>query len=63
MKIVKRKCMPNPISSMVIWVMPTMTYFLGKIGGMFVYHKEWVWWIFLPVMFFGWFFINFKVKK
>ena len=62
MKIVKRSFMSNPIGSMTIWLMPTMCYFFGKVGGM-TYHREWIWWVALPVLFSGWILLNFKIKK
>jgi len=50
------------MGSMTIWLIPTMTYFFGKFGGI-TYHREWIWWVIIPVLFLGWLLLNFKIKK
>jgi hypothetical protein len=62
MKIVKRSIFSNPIGSMTIWLIPTMSYFFGKVGGI-EYNREWIWWVGIPTLILGWLVLNFKIKK
>jgi FtsH-binding integral membrane protein len=62
MQIVKRSFISNPMGSMTIWLIPTMSYFFGKFGGI-TYHREWMWWVMILVLFLGWLLLNFKIKK
>ena len=61
MKIIKRTevCV---ICTSTLWLIPTMTYVLGKIVGV-TYHREWIWWIAIPTMFLIWGLLNWKIKK
>jgi len=52
----------NPISTMMMFLIPTSTYIILKISGS-ITQKEWLWWIIIPIMFTIWFFINFKLKS
>ena len=61
MKIVKRGLQP-PVTSITLWSIPTLTYIIGKVGGV-EYHREWIWWVVIPVMFLIWVLINWKIKK
>ena len=42
-KIKRRSIFANPILSLQIFLIPLMTYFFGKIGGI-KYHTEFIWW-------------------
>ena len=61
MKIVKRE-LSQPLGSMTLWFIPTMTYIFGKVGGM-TYHCEWIWWVTIPTLVLGWVLLNWKIKK
>lgn len=60
MRIVKREngCV---ICTVNLWLIPTLTYIIGKIVGV-EYHREWVWWVMIPVMILIWMVINWKIK-
>lgn len=62
MKIVKRSIFSNPTGSMTIWLIPTMSYLFGKVGGI-EYNREWIWWVGIPTLILGWLVLNFKIKK
>jgi hypothetical protein len=47
---------------MTIWLIPTMSYFFGKVGGI-EYNREWIWWVGIPTLILGWLVLNFKIKK
>ena len=60
MKLVKRNGLSNPLSSAVLWAIPTMSYTLQKIVGVEMNDREWLWWVTIPVMFTMWLALNFK---
>jgi hypothetical protein len=62
MKLVKRGFPSQPLGSMTLWFIPTMTYIFGKVSG-FTYHNEWIWWIMIPILILGWVLLNWKIKK
>jgi hypothetical protein len=62
MRLVKRGFASQPLGSMTLWLIPTMAYIFGKVGGM-TYHNEWIWWVAIPVMFLIWVLLNWKIKK
>ena len=62
MRIVKRSFASQPIGSMTLWLIPTMSYILGKFGGT-NYQKEWIWWVIIPILILVWFLLNWKIKK
>lgn len=59
-KIVKREngC---AICTSTLWLIPTLTYTIGKVGG-FIYHREWIWWVVIPVMVLIWVLLNWKIE-
>ena len=61
MGIVKREngC---AICTSTLWFIPTMSYIFGKVGGI-TYHREWIWWVMIPVMVLIWGLLNWKIKK
>jgi hypothetical protein len=61
MRLVKKE-MYRPLSTITLWLIPTMTYLIGKIGGL-TYHREWIWWVMIPVMILIWVLLNWKIKK
>lgn len=62
MQLVKRGFESQPLGSMTLWLIPTMTYIFGKVGGI-TYHNEWIWWVAIPIMFLIWVLLNWKIKK
>ena len=62
MKIKKRLFM-NPMATISLWLIPTLTYVMGKLGGMEYNQYEWVWWVGTPILFSAWFILNYKVVK
>jgi hypothetical protein len=61
MKLVKKE-MYRPLSTITLWLIPTMSYVVGKIIGI-TYHREWVWWVIIPVTVLIWGLLNWKIKK
>ena len=61
MGIVKREngC---AICTSTLWSIPTLTYTIGKVGGV-EYHREWIWWVAIPVMVLIWGLLNWNIKK
>ena len=61
MRLVKREngC---AICTSTLWLIPTMTYIFGKVGGI-TYHREWIWWVMILVMMLIWGLLNWKIKK
>lgn len=53
--------MSQPLSNMTLWLIPMMTYLIGKVGGL-TYHREWIWWVVIPVMVLIWVLLNWKIK-
>jgi hypothetical protein len=51
------------MSTVSIWVIPTMTYLLQKMIGVQFNQYEFIWWIIIPTMFVVWFMLNFKITK
>ncbi len=62
MKLVKRGFASQPLGSMTLWLIPTMSYMFGKVVGI-TYHREWIWWVGIPTMFLVWVLLNWKIKK
>ena len=63
MKINKRKGNITPLSSITLWVIPTLTYLTQKIIGVTFNQYEFVWWILIPSLIVLWFFMNYKVTS
>jgi hypothetical protein len=61
MKIVKREngCV---ICTSSMWLIPTISYMFGKVGGM-TYHREWIWWVGIPTLILGWILLNWKIEN
>lgn len=59
---IKAREISNPKGSTIIFLIPTLSYVLGKIGGT-NYHNEWLWPLVISGLFILWFFINFKITK
>ena len=53
----------NPMATISLWLIPTLTYVMGKLGGMEYNQYEWVWWVGTPILFSAWFILNYKVVK
>jgi hypothetical protein len=62
MKITKRIANITPLSSITLWVIPTLTYLVQKIIGI-TFESEFVWWILIPSLIVLWFFMNYKVTS
>ena len=62
MRIIKRKFV-DPVVTMNLWIIPTLTYTIQKVGGVQFNEYEWVWWIGIPSLIILWFFMNFKIEK
>jgi hypothetical protein len=62
MKIIKRE-LARPISTMSIFSISAMTYFIQDFVGIINPDKEWIWWVVIPTMVALWFVVNFKIKK
>lgn len=62
MKIVKRD-FAQPLGSVTLWLIPTLSYLIQKVGGIQFNEYEYVWWIGIPVMVVLWGLINWKIKK
>jgi FtsH-binding integral membrane protein len=61
--MITKKEWARPVSTAMIWAMPTMTYTLQKTIGVQMNTHEWLWWAVIPGLFVLWFFINFKLVK
>jgi tetrahydromethanopterin S-methyltransferase subunit E len=60
----KRKGNITPLSSITLWVIPTLAYLVQKLIGVpFNQQYEFVWGIFIPSMMVLWFIMNFKITK
>lgn len=62
MKFKKRSEYISPLISLQIFLLPLLTYLIGKLNGL-NYDKEYIWWIIIPLLFLIWFFINYKIIK
>jgi hypothetical protein len=62
MRLVKRSFASQPLGSITLWLIPTMSYLFMKMNGV-EYHREWIWWMVIPVMVLIWVLINWKIKK
>ena len=62
MKIVKRD-FAQPSRSVTLWLIPTLSYFIQKVGGVQFNEYEYVWWVVILVMVVLWGLINWKIKK
>jgi len=62
MKIEKR-FLVSPITTINLWMIPSLTYGLGKLAGTEYNEYEYVWWFGIPTLFLAWFILNFKVVK
>jgi hypothetical protein len=62
MKLVKRGFSSQPLGSMTLWLIPTMSYMFGKVVGI-IYHREWIWWVMIPILILSWVLLNWKIKK
>jgi hypothetical protein len=63
MKITKRHWYSSPGLTVSIWLIPTLSYLIQKVGGVEFNQYEWVWWVVIPILIVIWFFINFKLNK
>ena len=62
MRLVKRSFASQPLGTITLWLIPTMSYFFMKMNGV-EFHREWVWWVIIPVMVLIWVLLNWKIKK
>jgi hypothetical protein len=62
MRLVKRSFASQPLGSITLWLIPTMSYLVMKMNGV-EYHREWIWWMVIPVMVLIWGLLNWKIKK
>ena len=62
MKIVKRSFASQPLGSITLWLIPTMSYLFMKMNGV-EFHREWIWWVGIPTMFLVWVLINWRIKN
>jgi len=60
---IKKRILANPMATISLWLIPTLTYVMGKLGGMEYNQYEWVWWVGTPILFSAWFILNYKVVK
>ena len=63
MKIVKRNKHISPISTIPMWIIPTLSYSIQKGVGVQFNEYEYVWWIVIPSMVVLWGLFNWKIKK
>lgn len=63
MKIIKRHKYLSPISSIMLWMGPTITYTVAKLAGAHFNQYEYIWGIAIPSLFIVWFTLNFKLSK
>ena len=63
MKIVKRNKLISPISTIPMWLIPTLSYSLQKVAGVEFNEYEYVWGIVIPLMVVLWVLLNWKIKK
>jgi hypothetical protein len=62
MKIEKR-FLVSPMTTINLWLIPTLMYGIGKLLGTEYNEYEYVWWIGIPTLFLAWFILNFKIGK
>jgi hypothetical protein len=62
MKIEKR-FLVSPMTTINLWLIPTLMYGIGKLLGTEYNEYEYVWWIGIPTLFLAWFILNFKIVK
>ena len=60
---IKKRILANPMATISLWLIPTLTYVMGKLGSMEYNKYEWVWWVGTPILFLAWFILNYKVVK
>jgi hypothetical protein len=63
MKITKRNWCSSPLLTINIWLIPTLSYLIQKIGGVQFNEYEWVWYVGTLLLFIVWFILNFKLTK
>ena len=63
MKITKRNWYSSPLLTINIWLIPTLSYLIQKIGGVQFNEYEWVWYVGTFLLFIVWFILNFKITK
>ncbi len=51
------------MTTITLWLMPTLIYGLGKLAGTEYNEYEWVWWFGIPVLFLSWAILNFKLVR
>ncbi len=59
----ERRFLANPMTTITLWLMPTLIYGLGKLAGTEYNEYEWVWWFGIPVLFLSWVILNFKLVR
>ncbi len=63
MKIVKRNKHISPMSTIPMWLIPTLSYSLQKVAGVKFNEYEYLWGIVIPLMVVLWVLLNWKIKK
>ena len=53
----------NPLGSITIWIIPTLTYIMLSMNGVIKEDREWIWLTMIPLLFVLWIVINFKIKN
>jgi len=63
MKIVRRNKLISPMSTIPMWLIPTLNYLLLKVYAVQFNGYEYVWGIVIPSMVVLWVLFNWKIKK
>lgn len=61
MKLQKRDW-ARPLNTITVFMIPLITYLILKFSGHKM-HKEWLWWITIPILIIIWLLINFKFVR
>lgn len=62
MKIIKRK-QSNPLGTLPMILIPSLTYALEKAGGLKFNQYEWLWSVGISIVTLLWFLLNYKIIK
>lgn len=61
--ITRRTKYIHPVSNMIIFMLPLLTYVTGKMLGVHYNEREWLFPVVIFILFIFWFFINYKFVK
>lgn len=59
----KKRTFASPSTTITLFLIPLMTYLMGKGMGVKYNSLEWIWIPIILGMFIFWFFINFKIER